>query len=77
MDDTHQGLAAVEAAADYLSVSRSTIYSLMQNGTLPSIRLPNLRARRIPWTALRELVGQAMQPEDDDARLAKKLAHRN
>ncbi len=44
------GLLTIAAAAAFLSVSRSTIYVLMEQGTLPSVRIG--RARRIPRRSL-------------------------
>ena len=47
-------LVRVEEAARLLSLSRSTIYEMMDSGELPSIRRG--AARRIPLAALREWV---------------------
>lgn len=49
-------LVRVEEAARLLSLSRSTIYEMMDAGELPSIRRGT--ARRIPVAALREWVDQ-------------------
>lgn len=47
-------LVRVEEAARILSLSRSTIYEMMDAGELPSVRRG--AARRIPVAALREWV---------------------
>jgi excisionase family DNA binding protein len=49
-------LVRVEEAARILSLSRSTIYEMMDAGELPSVRRG--MARRIPVAALREWVSQ-------------------
>jgi excisionase family DNA binding protein len=47
-------LVRVEEAARLLSLSRSTIYEMMDRGELPSVRCG--AARRIPMAALRAWV---------------------
>src|SRR5205807_1893559 len=54
---SRDGLATVEQASLFLSMSRATIYTLMDRGTLPSLKLG--KSRRIPWNALRELATPA------------------
>ena len=49
-------LVRVEEAVRILSLSRSTIYEMMDVGELPSVRRG--AARRIPVAALREWVAQ-------------------
>ena len=49
---TADGFARIMEAADFLNVSRATIYVLMNDGTLPSKKIG--RSRRIPWNGLRE-----------------------
>jgi excisionase family DNA binding protein len=49
-------LVRVEEAARILSLSRSTIYEMMDAGELPSVRRG--AARRIPVAALRDWVAQ-------------------
>lgn len=49
-------LVRVEEAARILSLSRSTIYEMMDAGELPSIRRGT--ARRIPVAALREWINR-------------------
>jgi excisionase family DNA binding protein len=51
-------LVRVEEAARILSLSRSTIYEMMDAGELPSVRRGS--ARRIPVAALREWVARQM-----------------
>jgi excisionase family DNA binding protein len=47
-----RGMATVKEAGEFLSLSRATIYLLMDNGKLPYARFG--RARRIPRAALTE-----------------------
>ncbi len=49
-------LVRVEEAARMLSLSRSTIYEMLDSGELPSVRRGT--ARRIPVTALRAWVAR-------------------
>jgi excisionase family DNA binding protein len=53
-------LVRVEEAARILSLSRSTIYEMMDAGEIPSIRRGT--ARRIPVAALREWVARQTAP---------------
>lgn len=48
-----EGLVNVPEAARFLHLSRSTIYSLMEAGKLPYIRIG--RSRRIPRRSLMQL----------------------
>lgn len=52
-------LVRVEEAARILSLSRSTIYEMMDRGELPSVRCG--AARRIPIAALREWISKHLQ----------------
>jgi excisionase family DNA binding protein len=54
-------LVRVEEAARMLSLSRSTIYEMLDSGELPSVRRGV--ARRIPMTALRAWVAQQTEGE--------------
>lgn len=49
------GLATAAEAAEFLSLSRSWVYSAMDRGELPYCRFGTGRcaARRIPWRVLR------------------------
>jgi excisionase family DNA binding protein len=49
---TAEGFADVPEAAEFLGLSRSTIYKLMEDGSLPYAKFG--KARRIPWRAVRE-----------------------
>jgi excisionase family DNA binding protein len=49
-----EGLARVTEASDYLSLSRSKIYLLMDGGQLGYVKIG--KSRRIPWSELRRLV---------------------
>jgi excisionase family DNA binding protein len=48
------GLASVKEAEQFLSLSRSSVYGLMDKGELRYVKLG--KSRRIPWDALDELV---------------------
>jgi excisionase family DNA binding protein len=48
------GFKGAPEVAKFLGVSRGTIYSLMDDGTLPSVRIG--KARRIPWNGVLQLV---------------------
>jgi len=52
-------LLRVEEAARMLSLSRTTVYELMESGQLPSIKCGT--ARRIPRAALDEWIAQQLQ----------------
>lgn len=60
MSETPEGrdsaLATVLQAAEYLNVSRSIVYDLMNEEKLPSIYLRT--SRRIRWADLRRLAGE-------------------
>ena len=51
-------------AADALGVSRSTLYELVADGTVPSIRLG--RSVRVPAAPLREFVERKTCPASGD-----------
>ena len=53
-------LVRVEEAARMLSLSRSTVYEMLDAGELPSVRRGT--ARRIPVAALRAWVAQQISP---------------
>jgi excisionase family DNA binding protein len=57
-DITADGFAGVPEAAEYLSMSRSSIYKMMEAGELKYAKFG--RSRRIPWRALRELAERSM-----------------
>jgi excisionase family DNA binding protein len=52
----HQGLglASVKEAEQYLSLSRATLYGLMDKGELRYVKIG--KSRRIPWSAIEDLV---------------------
>jgi excisionase family DNA binding protein len=54
-------LVRVEEAARMLSLSRSTIYEMLDSGELPSVRRGT--ARRIPVAALRAWVVRQLEPQ--------------
>ena len=48
-----EGLVTIETAMDFLDISRASLYRLINDGTLPTIKL--IGARRIPRRALIDL----------------------
>ena len=48
-----EGLVTIEAAREFLDISRASLYRLIDNGTLPTVKL--IGARRIPRRALMDL----------------------
>jgi excisionase family DNA binding protein len=53
------GFATVPQGKRFLQVGRTTVYAMMDDGTLPSTRIRG--ARRIPWAALHKLADDAVQ----------------
>ena len=53
------GLLTVVKAAEFLSISRSKLYELMDNGELPFVKIG--RSRRIPRQAVVELAARGLQ----------------
>ena len=53
------GLVTVQEAAQFLSISRSKLYELMDNGELTFVKLG--RSRRIPRRALVDLAASGLQ----------------
>ena len=53
------GLVKVSEAADFLRLSRSTLYTLMDQGELPFVKLG--RSRRIPRRALVQLATRGLR----------------
>ena len=52
------GNAKIEEACRFLGVGRSTLYVLLNNGSLPAVRIG--RCIRIPWNALRQFNAKSM-----------------
>ncbi|MHC4404858.1 MAG: helix-turn-helix domain-containing protein [Planctomycetota bacterium] len=48
------GLGTVPEVAEFLRLSRPTVYKLMNRGVIPSVKFG--KARRIPWTGIREMI---------------------
>jgi predicted DNA-binding transcriptional regulator AlpA len=48
-----EGLITIEAAMDFLDISRASLYRLIKDGILPTVKL--IGARRIPRRALIDL----------------------
>jgi excisionase family DNA binding protein len=48
------GLRRVPDVAQYLSLSRSKVYQMMENGSLTYVKLG--KSRRIPWDAVLKLI---------------------
>jgi excisionase family DNA binding protein len=61
-------LLTPEEAAEVLSVGRSKLYQLMSAGTLRSVRID--KSRRVPMSALVELVQRLDGKLEDDSGLA-------
>jgi excisionase family DNA binding protein len=55
---TDEGLASIRQGEQFLAVSRSTLYALMDQGKLPYAKIG--KSRRIPWKALREFVQRCL-----------------
>ncbi len=49
-----EGLVTIEAAIEFLDISRASLYRLINDGTLPTVKL--IGARRIPRRALIDMV---------------------
>jgi excisionase family DNA binding protein len=60
-------------AADVLGIGRTKFYELLQAGQIPSVRIG--KCRRIPATALRELVGR-LSCDADAAATATRIETR-
>ena len=54
-------LFTIEEAAEVLSVGRSTVYDLVRTRLLDTVLIG--RSRRVPASALRELVERLREPE--------------
>jgi excisionase family DNA binding protein len=52
-----EGLATIREAAEFLRVSRATVYVLMDEGRLPSHKIG--KSRRVSWTGLRRLLDES------------------
>ena len=52
------GLQAVDEAADFLGLSRSKLYQLMDQGHLPYVKIG--KSRRVPRKALVELAARSL-----------------
>ena len=48
-----EGLVTIETAREFLDISRASLYRLINDGTLPTVKL--IGARRIPRRALIDL----------------------
>jgi excisionase family DNA binding protein len=53
-DDLHGGLQPVTKVAEFLSLSRSKVYDLMDSGHLPYVKLG--KSRRVRWADVLRLV---------------------
>lgn len=62
-DPAPRELLTVEAAADRLAVSRTTMFALLKSGAIESVQLGRLR--RIPATAIDEYIERASSPGAD------------
>ena len=50
------GLQPIQVVAEYLSISRSKVYQLMETGALPYVKLG--KSRRVRWSDVLNLVNQ-------------------
>jgi excisionase family DNA binding protein len=57
-DLVQEGLATVPEAAEFLGLSRGTIYNLMERGELKYAKIG--RNRRIPWAEVKRLAAASM-----------------
>lgn len=64
--DSEPLLVNVKAAADILSLGRTTVYQLMASGQLRSIKIGS--ARRIPMQAIREWVTANTPPNNTEEK---------
>ena len=53
-----EGLITIEAAMDFLDISRASLYRLIKDGALPTVKL--IGARRIPRRALIDLAASRL-----------------
>jgi excisionase family DNA binding protein len=58
MQAVADGFATVDQVAKFLSLSRATIYALMNDGSLPSAKMG--KSRRLPWSAVKAYGARAM-----------------
>jgi excisionase family DNA binding protein len=63
-DLTADGFADIPEAAAYLSMSRSSVYKLMESKILAYAKFG--KARRIPWRALREYAERSLVGHNRD-----------
>lgn len=59
------GLAKVGDAAEFLNLSRPTIYRLMESGELRSVKISG--SRRIPWSELHR-IAEGINNEKGDSK---------
>jgi excisionase family DNA binding protein len=60
LEEAHREFATVGEVADYLRLSRATVYKLMGSGELEYVKL--VGSRRIPWTAVTRLIDRNTCP---------------
>jgi len=53
-EEMPQGMGTVGQVSQFLSISRPTLYKLLGDGVIPSIKLGG--ARRIPWAGVARLI---------------------
>ena len=66
VDIVSEGLMTVLQAAEFLSVSRSKLYAMMEAGQLPYVKLG--KSRRIPRRAAIELAARCVRGGHEAAR---------
>src|SRR5262245_2529455 len=64
--------ATIAEVANFLQVSRGTVYNLLNAGELVRIQLPGVRTTRIPWPAVYDLRRRSLVGPVDE--LAERLA---
>jgi excisionase family DNA binding protein len=52
------GFGSVDQVAEFLSLSRATIYKMMDARILPSAKLG--KSRRLPWAAVKDYAARAL-----------------
>ena len=61
-EQRRHGLATIREACDFLKVGHVTLYAMIRDEQLASVKIRN--ARRVPWDALYAITDAAMQPTD-------------
>ena len=54
-----KGLAKVERGAEFLSISRSSFYALIEKGDIATVKIG--RSRRVPWAELERFAARHLE----------------